>query len=73
MNEQKTKEGYRRSEWAAYASLEEVRANFSGLDLPMDQVRFVRGDVKLTLDDPKSLPEKISVPRLDIDCYESTK
>ena len=59
------------SEWC-YASLDEVKANFQARGL-LAQAVFVRGDVLKTLADPKNLPERISVLRLDTDWYESTK
>jgi hypothetical protein len=55
----------------AYASLEEVKTNFSKAGLLNDNIVFVQGDVRQTLD--LNIPEKISVLRLDTDWYESTK
>lgn len=59
------------SEWA-YASLEEVRANFEKLGLLDDKVVFVKGKVEETLRRPENLPERIALLRLDTDWYEST-
>ena len=60
------------NEWC-YAPLEEVRANFEKAALLSDRVRFVKGDVALTLADSGNLPAAIAVLRLDTDWYESTK
>jgi O-methyltransferase len=54
------------NEWC-YASLEDVQANFAGLD----RVKFVKGDVAETL--RGHIPSAISVLRLDTDFYDSTK
>lgn len=54
-----------------YASLEQVKKNFSDVELPTDTVRFVKGDVMESL--KTDLPEQISVLRLDTDWYESTR
>jgi O-methyltransferase len=59
------------NEWC-YASLQDVRANFSRAGLLDDRVVFVPGDVVATLDGDV-LPERIAVLRLDTDWYESTK
>jgi len=59
------------SEWC-YASLEDVRGGFEARGLMAGAV-FVKGDVAQTLLDAPSLPERISVLRLDTDWYESTK
>ncbi|MBU0752557.1 MAG: TylF/MycF family methyltransferase [Gammaproteobacteria bacterium] len=60
------------NEWC-YASLDDVRNNFSVAGLLADNVRFVKGDVCQTLSDPANLPDRIAVLRLDTDWYESTK
>lgn len=60
------------NEWC-YASLDDVRKQFMAASLLDDNVNFVAGDVSVTLRDINSLPEKISVLRLDTDWYESTK
>jgi O-methyltransferase len=61
-----------RSEWC-YASIQDVRKNFSDLGLLNDNVVFVEGDVCETLANKNNLPSEISVLRLDTDWYESTK
>ncbi len=55
----------------AYASVEEVRANFARHGLLDDKVIFRKGMVEDTLK-ADTLPEQISVLRLDTDWYEST-
>jgi hypothetical protein len=55
----------------AYASLDEVKNNFSKAGLLNDNIIFVQGNVIHTLD--TIAPEKISILRLDTDWYESTK
>jgi O-methyltransferase len=59
------------NEWC-YASIEDVRNNFSKAGLLRENVVFVEGDVVKTLDDDANLPSQISVLRLDTDWYEST-
>jgi len=54
------------------ASLDEVRASFAARGLAANAV-FVAGDVGETLRDPRNLPARIGVLRLDTDWYESTK
>lgn len=56
-----------------YASLDEVRGNFEAFEMDLTNVRFVKGDVLDTLQDPANLPEKIAMLRLDTDWYQSTK
>jgi hypothetical protein len=56
--------------WAR-ASLENVTQMLSSLDYPIQNFHLIKGDVLETLDD--SLPESISLLRLDTDWYESTK
>jgi O-methyltransferase len=56
-----------------YASLEDVRNNFSRLGALDDSVHFVQGKVEDTLRDDANLPAKIAILRLDTDWYESTK
>jgi len=60
------------NEWA-YASLDDVRANFEQAGLLDDGVKFIQGDVQQTLKDQALIPKCISVLRLDTDWYESTK
>jgi hypothetical protein len=56
-----------------YASLEEVRQNFIARGLLTANVKFIKGDIFLKLEDQTNIPKKISVLRLDTDWYESTK
>jgi len=60
------------NDWC-YASLEDVKNNFSVAGLLDANVDFVKGDVCQTLREPANLPERIAVLRLDTDWYESTK
>jgi O-methyltransferase len=60
------------TDWC-YASLQEVRNNFKEMDLLNDNIRFIKGDVCLTLLDSAKLPDKIAILRLDTDWYTSTK
>lgn len=53
------------------AGLADVEENLRTMGYPFDNYTFVEGDVALTL--RKSVPEKISLLRLDTDWYESTK
>ena len=55
-----------------YASLDDVKNNFLNFGINIDQINFIKGDVKDTLLDKDNLPTKISVLRLDTDWYEST-
>lgn len=57
------------NEWC-YSSLEEVKKNLYSTNYPKENIIFVKGKVEDTL--PGTLPEKISVLRLDTDWYEST-
>jgi len=56
-----------------YASLEDVKkcCQVSGIDI--NSIKFVKGDVCNTLNDPANRPDKIAVLRLDTDWYKSTK
>ena len=54
-----------------YASIDDVKTNFSNIDLLSENVKFIQGDILQTLE--KKIPDKISVLRLDTDWYESTK
>jgi O-methyltransferase len=56
-----------------YASLEDVTENFRRAGLLDESVIFVPGKVEATLRDPKNVPERIALLRLDTDWYESTK
>jgi O-methyltransferase len=60
------------NDWC-YSPIEEVSGYFDKAGLLSDSVRFIKGDVARTLADLSSLPEKISVLRLDTDWYESTR
>ena len=55
----------------SYAPVEEVREVMAGSGYPMDKVVFVKGPVEDTI--PATLPERISLLRLDTDWYSSTK
>lgn len=67
LNKQRTD----RNDWC-FASIEDVQDTFRRRELS-GHARFVKGDVQQTLLDPKSLPDQISVLRLDTDWYESTR
>ena len=56
----------------AYASIEDVKAQFKYLGLEQNTV-FVKGDVLKTIDKKNDLPKQISLLRLDTDWYQSTK
>lgn len=58
--------------WAA-VSVQEVKNYFSTQKVSIKNVNFVEGDMMSTLRDPKLVPTKISVLRLDTDWYEPTK
>ncbi len=60
------------NEWC-YASIEDVRGNFKRAGVDLERVRFIKGDVLMTLSEKANLPHSISVLRLDTDFYESTK
>lgn len=60
------------NEWC-YAPLDEVRKNVLSTGYPEARIRFIKGKVEDTLQQPINLPEKIAVLRLDTDWYESTK
>lgn len=55
-----------------YASIEDVRANLAATGCS-EGVTLVKGDVRETLLDTASLPEKIAILRLDTDFYDSTR
>lgn len=57
------------NEWC-YASLEEVEKNLIATGYPKDRIHFVKGPVESTI--PSTVPEKISILRLDTDWYDST-
>jgi O-methyltransferase len=54
----------------ANASLEDVQIGMSKCSLGVDQIKYVLGDVHLTV--PANLPESISICRIDTDWYSST-
>lgn len=56
--------------WAV-ASLPEVRHNLQSTGYPADCTHFVQGKVEDTI--PATIPDQISLLRLDTDWYESTK
>ena len=53
------------------ASEDDVRTNVMSTGYPVEQFRFVVGDVARTLHE--QVPERISLLRLDTDWYESTR
>lgn len=67
--DRRQKEGY--NAWA-YASLEEVTANFREHGLLDETVVFRKGPVETTLREAE-LPERVALLRLDTDWYESTR
>ncbi|MFT7069278.1 MAG: hypothetical protein ACJAZY_002169 [Spirosomataceae bacterium] len=52
------------------AEIDEVRKNMALTKYPDQEIRYVAGMVEDTI--PKTVPEKISILRLDTDWYEST-
>lgn len=58
------------NEWC-YSSIEEVQKNVKSVGYDLSKVHFIKGKVEDTI--PATLPEKISILRLDTDWYESTK
>lgn len=54
-----------------YISVEEARSNILSTGYPEQNIIFVKGKVEDTI--PKTIPERISLLRLDTDWYESTK
>jgi hypothetical protein len=58
------------NKWA-YASLDEVKGNMASTGYPPDRIHYIMGRVEDTL--PVSVPDAISILRLDTDFYESTK
>lgn len=54
-------------------SLEDVQKNLSVSNYPAEKVKYVIGDICETLLDPKNVPDKIALLRLDTDWYNSTK
>jgi O-methyltransferase len=66
--EEQQKDGI--NEWC-YSSLDEVRGNLERTGYPMKQIHTVKGKVEDSI--PNTIPQKISLLRLDTDWYESTK
>lgn len=54
-----------------YASLEEVQKNLYSTGYPSDKLLFVKGKVEDTI--PNTIPDRISLLRLDTDWEQSTK
>jgi len=57
------------NEWC-YSSIDEVKNNIYSTGYPKDKFVFVKGKVEDTL--PGTIPDNISILRLDTDWYEST-
>ena len=55
----------------AIAALDDVRRNLASTGYPLEQMRFVIGPVEVTI--PRTIPDAISILRLDTDWYESTR
>ncbi len=53
-----------------YASLEEAKENLYSTGYPKENIQFIKGKVEDTI--PDTIPEKISLLRLDTDLFEST-
>lgn len=60
-----------KNSWA-YCSLEDINKNINET-VPKHNIKLIKGIVEKTLLEPKNLPDKISILRLDTDFYESTK
>lgn len=60
------------NDWC-YCSLDEVKKVLSISSFPKNNIKYIVGDVCLTLKDKNNIPEKISLLRLDTDWYDSTK
>lgn len=57
------------NQWC-YASLDEVQEKLFSTGYPKDKLIFVKGDVRDTI--PGTIPDRISLLRLDTDWYDST-
>lgn len=57
------------NEWD-FAPLDEVKRNMSSTGYPQENIQFIKGKVEDTI--PATIPENISLLRLDTDWYEST-
>jgi O-methyltransferase len=55
----------------AYASLEDVQQTMRESEYPADRIHYYKGKVEDTI--PATIPDRISILRLDTDWYESTK
>ena len=55
----------------AYSPIEDVRHNVISTNYPSELMRFVAGDVAITLH--QEVPSRVSLLRIDTDWYESTK
>ena len=55
----------------AYSGMEVVKKNIFSFGYDLEKIHFVQGKVEDTI--PATIPEKISLLRLDTDWYESTK
>jgi len=53
-----------------YAPLDDVKKNIASTGYPSEKVIYVKGKVEETI--PQTLPDNISILRLDTDWYEST-
>ena len=67
--EQLATRGRNSAVWAV-ASLDDVKAGFKGVPYPDERIHYVKGPVEETV--PGTLPDQISILRLDTDWYEST-
>jgi hypothetical protein len=54
-----------------YASFEEVKTNMEKTGYPFEKVKMIKGKVEETI--PATIPERLSLLRLDTDWYESTR
>jgi O-methyltransferase len=54
-----------------HATLEDVRANLLSTGYPADKIHFIKGKVEDTI--PATLPQRLSLLRLDTDWYASTR
>ena len=56
-----------------YSSIDEVRKNLNITNIENSKIKLIKGRVEDTLLNKNSIPEKISILRLDTDFYISTK
>lgn len=66
----KDRENEGTNDWCL-AQLDEVKNNMTLTNYPKENIFYIKGKVEDTI--PKSIPENISLLRLDTDWYESTK